>query len=152
LQSTELAQVHRLVHALAEANLLIVNRDKISGQERVETCPTLAYHWPRWQKWLDEEQEFLLWRRHLDRLMSGWERAVPNEKVLLQGAALTEAEEWLEKRRDSFDSEGRVYIWQSLARHHWEQDRRWLVSIGLIVLLILGIVFILVQQMRDLLI
>jgi hypothetical protein len=145
-----LAQVRQLVHALAEANLLIVNRDEYSGEERAETRATLARHWPRWQKWLDEEQEFLLWRRQLDKLMSGWERAVPAEEALLQGAALAEAEAWLERRRDSFDSEGRVFIWQSLARHHWEQDRRWLVRIGLIVLLILGIAFILVQQISYL--
>ena len=78
--------------------------------------------------------------------MVGWERAEPHPKNLLRGAALLEAEQWLAKRRNRLDSEGRVYIWQSLARWNWERDLRWLIGLGMALTLILIFVITIVQQ------
>jgi WD40 repeat protein len=147
LHLAEMAQARTVVQALAEAHLLTLKYDKMTNEEMVEVAnETLVYHWPRWQNWLAEEREFLLWRRRLDIPLAEWERAEVTEKALLQGAALVEAEGWLERRRDNLDSEGRVYIWHSLARRDREYDRRGVAAIGVAVALILGIILILAQQ------
>ncbi len=147
LHLEEMAQIRTVVQTLAEAHLLTIKYDVTTNEETIEVAnETPAHHWPRWQNWLAEEQEFSLWRRRLDISLADWERAEVTEKALLQGAALVEAEGWLEKRRDRLDSEGRVYIWQSLARHDRERDRRWLAVIGVAMVLIVGIVLILAQQ------
>jgi hypothetical protein len=88
----------------------------------------------------------LRWRQQLQESMVEWERAEPNSRNLLRGVGLLEAEQWLARRRNTLDSDGRVYIWQSLARWNWERDLRWLIGLGLALTLILIFVITIAQQ------
>ncbi|MBE7469886.1 MAG: hypothetical protein DPW09_14045 [Anaerolineae bacterium] len=136
---------------LAEAGFLSIQSDPITGRPTVAiTQPALAPYWPRWQGWLNEAHEFGLWRGRLDEAMAGWDRAEPKKQNLLQGPVLAEAERWLSERREWLDSEGWIFIWQSLTRWRWERDRRGLAGLGLVLLLIVGLAWLLVQQQMTL--
>ncbi len=132
---------------LAEAGFLSLRSDPVTGRPTVAiTQPALAPYWPRWQAWLNEAREFGLWRERLGEAMTGWNRAEPKKQSLLQGPALAEAEYWLSERREWLDSEGWIFIWQSLAHWRWQRDRRGLAGMGLVLLLIVGLAWLLVQQ------
>lgn len=94
----------RLVLGLANARLLVTDRDPNSGDETVEVAhEALIREWEKLRGWVDEDREFLLWRQRLAVSLSEWERADREPEGLLVGARLTEAERWLAQRPDDLN-------------------------------------------------
>ncbi len=59
----------------------------------------LIHEWERLRGWLREDQHFWLWLRRLRTTARMWQTKAHDSGVLLRGALLTEAEEWLAMRR-----------------------------------------------------
>lgn len=82
---------------LADARLLVVGQC-LQGEHTVEVAhEALIRRWARLCGWLDEDREFLLWRRRLYAALEAWE-ANREESTLLHGTPLREAENWLARR------------------------------------------------------
>ncbi|MGD8807814.1 MAG: WD40 repeat domain-containing protein, partial [Chloroflexota bacterium] len=89
-----------LAQDLADARLVVIDRDP-TGRETVELVhETLIGRWDRLQAWLDEDRAFRVWQERMRIAVQQWEASDRDEGALLRGALLTEAERWLKDRRD----------------------------------------------------
>ncbi|HKA73847.1 MAG TPA: SUMF1/EgtB/PvdO family nonheme iron enzyme [Xanthobacteraceae bacterium] len=110
----------RLVSELADhPNRLLV----IAASEAGETYAEVAHEaiFRRWQKlrdWIAAEREFLAWRTRLEAARRAWQATPDSSKndALLMGAALTQAETWLARRREDLPVVDRNFIDQSAVR------------------------------------
>lgn len=121
----------RAAHPLLErfvADRLLVATD-LDGERSVEVAhESLFRAWDRLARWLDEARELLLFRRRLSRALHEWRRTGEDPGALLRGAALAEAERWLDERRDDLDDDERRYVTASVTA---ERRRRRRVVVGL---------------------
>lgn len=110
------------------ADRLLVATD-LDGERSVEVAHESLYRaWDRLARWLDEARELLLFRRRLSRALHEWRRTGEDPGALLRGAALAEAERWLDERRDDLDDDERRYVTASVTA---ERRRRRRVVVGL---------------------
>ena len=74
--------------------------------------------WDKLRDWIAAEREFLAWKTSLDAPRRAWRDTPENEKndALLMGAALTQAQSWLSKRRNDLSSTDIDFIDQSESR------------------------------------
>lgn len=93
---SELGEESRdVLRLMADARLLVVGKLGAAGEETAEVAhEALIRHWKRLQEWLDQDREFLLWRRRLQTALTEWERTGRDEGALLRGTPLREAERW----------------------------------------------------------
>ncbi len=76
----------QVLKVMADARLLVVGRLGATGEETAEVAhEALIRHWERLQGWLDQDREFLLWRRRLGTALAEWERTGRDEGTLLRG-------------------------------------------------------------------
>jgi formylglycine-generating enzyme required for sulfatase activity len=88
-----------LVLKLADARLLVTDRDGNTGEVTVEVAhEALIRNWQDLQTWLNSDREFLLWRQRLRTMVETWLQSERDEGALLRGALLTEAEAWATTR------------------------------------------------------
>jgi Tol biopolymer transport system component/energy-coupling factor transporter ATP-binding protein EcfA2 len=117
--------VHQVVRLLADARLLVTGRDLTTGQETVELIhEALLREWRRLLGWLQEDRRFLAWRQTLEERIREWEDKGKDEGLLLRGAALTEAQEWLALRAGDLEERTQEFIRLSAARAREEQEHR----------------------------
>ena len=120
------ASVHGLLEQFVQARLL-VSQEK-GGQRLLEVAhESLFRSWGRLKKWLDDDREFLLWRRRMFESRQEWERTNQDEGALLRGAPLSEAERWLGQRMGDLTAEELAFVQKSLSLREQErmlQDRR----------------------------
>jgi len=117
--------VHQVVRLLADARLLVTGRDLTTGQETVELIhEALLREWRRLVGWLQEDRRFLAWRQTLEERIREWEDKGKDEGLLLRGAALTEAQEWLALRAGDLEERTQEFIRLSAARAREEQEHR----------------------------
>jgi hypothetical protein len=83
----------------------------------------LIRNWDKLKSWLDQDREFLLWRKRLAGFVDVWRQTGQQETGLLVGAFLTEAEKWLGDRRDRLSTDERDYVVASVGFHKREQDK-----------------------------
>ncbi len=94
------------------------------GEPMVEVAHEALFRsWSRLKDWLDEDEEFHLWRKRLGEAMAEWERRGKDVSALLGGLALTEAERWLEQRSDELEDEERGFI--GLSQSNAAKEGRW---------------------------
>ena len=106
-----------VVKALADARLVTTGRDEATGQETVEVAhEALIQGWERLRRWVDEDREFLTWRKRLETALREWQRLEGDEGVLLRGSRLAEAERWLAEREADLSADERNFIKTSTAR------------------------------------
>jgi hypothetical protein len=78
--------------------------------------------WDHLKTWIDDDREFLLWRRRLNFLITEWERSRRDPGALLRGASLMEALRFARDRRTDLNDREREFLAQSgrtrTARHH----------------------------------
>ncbi len=87
--------VHRAVTKLANARLLVTERDPHTEQASVEIIhDALLHEWRELSLWIREQREFLLWRQRLSERLREWEEKRRDKSVLLRGALLSEAQRW----------------------------------------------------------
>jgi energy-coupling factor transporter ATP-binding protein EcfA2 len=90
----ELGEAHwPLVQRLADARLVVTNRDP-TGQETVELVhEALIYGWGRLKGWLNEDRTARIWHEQLRAALRQWETSRQDDGSLLHGALLAEVEE-----------------------------------------------------------
>jgi len=109
LPSGALPLVERFVHS----RLLVLREE--GGERIVEVAHEALFRsWQRLRDWLDQDREFLLWRRRLRAASSQWSETGRDDDALLRGGALAEAERWLGEHAEGLDEE-RAFIEESAA-------------------------------------
>ncbi|MEI7869191.1 MAG: SUMF1/EgtB/PvdO family nonheme iron enzyme [Candidatus Methylumidiphilus sp.] len=120
-----------IVRRLADARLLVTSADTVEVAHEA-----LIRHWQTLRGWLDQHQEFLLWRKRLQEAMEAWDKAKRDTAALLSGARLKEAERWQKQREDLTRPEA-AFIRLGLRR----QRKNRVLAAGLATALLLGVSF-----------
>src|SRR5260370_2068304 len=114
----------QVLERVTDARLLVTSAASGTGMRTIELYDeALISNWDKFRAWLDQDREFLLWRKRLAGFVDVWVRSGRKETGLLSGAFLTEAETWLNKRSDRLTTEEREYIRASAACLKREHDR-----------------------------
>ncbi|BCQ29993.1 TIR domain-containing protein (plasmid) [Caballeronia sp. NK8] len=107
---------------LADERLLVTSPGKERNEATVEVShEALIHSWGQLKDWLDEDREFLLWRKRFSEMLAAWRSDKP-EGRLLRDAFLSEAQRWLSERAESLNQEERDYICESVALRDREFD------------------------------
>ncbi|MEH2203216.1 MAG: WD40 repeat domain-containing protein, partial [Nostoc sp.] len=102
-----------LVKQLADARLVVTNRN-LASQETVEVVhETLIRNWGKLREWMDTNRVFRAWQERLRAAKGQWEATKQDPGSLLRGAALAEAEEKLKERSEDLIVE-QEFIEQSI--------------------------------------
>jgi tetratricopeptide (TPR) repeat protein/MinD-like ATPase involved in chromosome partitioning or flagellar assembly len=110
-----------LLNNLGATPLLTIERDTASGEAAVQLSgDDLLRYWPLLQRWIQEDREFLLWRRKLNVIIAEWKSLNEDSGALLTGAPLELAKSWQAARADDLNENEIVYINRCLA----EEERR----------------------------
>jgi WD40 repeat protein len=124
---------------LARTRLVVTGSDE-RGDETVEVVhEALIAGWGRLRGWVQVDRAFRLWQERVRGTLAEWERTGHDPETLLRGAALPEAERWLEQRPFDISSLERSFIAASRAHQHRGVRRLRAVAAVLAVLLILAI-------------
>jgi formylglycine-generating enzyme required for sulfatase activity len=131
----------RLVSELADhPNRLLVTATPEGGETYAEVTHEAVFRrWDKLRNWIAAEREFLAWRSGLEAARRTWQTALGSSKTedaLLMGAALTQAQSWLSKRRKDLPLIDRDFIDQSSRRERTERSRARRVQALIYVLLI----------------
>jgi len=117
-----------VIQSLANARLLVLAQHDGQSEHTAEVAhEALIRRWARLREWLDEDREFLLWRRRLRAAQEIWDRNGDEEAGLMRGTPLREAEAWLMRREEDLAADEREFIRASLAlglRERIARERR----------------------------
>jgi formylglycine-generating enzyme required for sulfatase activity len=132
----------RLVCELADhPNRLLVTATP-GGETYAEVAhETIFRRWDKLRDWIAAEREFLAWKTGLEAAGRAWQSTPEGSKndALLMGAALTQAQSWLSKRREDLPVVDRDFIDQSTKRESNARGRRRRVQ-ALVYVLLVGII------------
>jgi WD40 repeat protein len=118
-------EAQRVLQVMADARLLVIGQGGEDGELTVEVAhEALIRKWSRLREWLDEDREFLLWRRRLQVSREIWKHNGKDEASLLHGTPLREAERWLTLREALLAGEDGAFIRDSLAVDERERAAR----------------------------
>jgi formylglycine-generating enzyme required for sulfatase activity len=110
----------RLVSELADhPNRLLVTATPEDGETYAEVAHEAIFRrWDKLRNWIATEREFLAWKTGLEAARRAWQETPDTTKsdALLMGAALTQGQSWLAKRRDDLPVSDRGFIEQSSRR------------------------------------
>jgi hypothetical protein len=111
-----------LVEQLADARLLVTDRDPGTGKETVEVAhEALIRKWPVLSDWVKADYEFLTWRESfLEKQFHAWQQVREDPGSLLRGETLRAARDWLTRRPRGFSPAERDFVFHSLL--HEEGD------------------------------
>jgi hypothetical protein len=134
------------IRKLADARLVVTERDAASGRETVEVAhEALIRGWQRLRGWVDQDREFLRTRERIAAQARLWEdEGKPSDRLLTPGRPLAEGEDLLAKRRADLELPLIEYIEASAesARanetHRRRRTRAVMVAMALITLLAIG--------------
>jgi formylglycine-generating enzyme required for sulfatase activity len=100
-----------LVRRLADARLLVTDRDAASGEETVEVAhEALIRGWGELRAWLNSDREFLLWRQRLRTILTTWLEKAQDAGALLRGVLLDEAAAWGQTRQVDLSEQEQAFI------------------------------------------
>ena len=92
----EQESVHRIVHSLADARLLVTGRDgDIESAELIHDA--LIREWKQLQKWLNDDRHFLTWKQNLSERYFEWKEG---RGEFIRGRELAVAQTYLEERKN----------------------------------------------------
>ncbi|HSR25561.1 MAG TPA: hypothetical protein VLW53_18545, partial [Candidatus Eisenbacteria bacterium] len=101
---TSADDVGRVVVSLADRRLLITGRDPVSGAAVVDLAhDALIQGWGLLGQWLAEDHDFLVWRNDVETAQARWRTSrgragARDPDLLLRGAAVETARDWLQRR------------------------------------------------------
>jgi WD40 repeat protein len=131
-----------LVKWLADARLVVTNRDE-AGEETAEIVhEVLTRRWQRLRDWMNEDRRFREWQERLREARRQWQAAGKDDEALLRGTLLAEAEGWLTEQTDQLPPHEQTFINESVAfqkRALAAQNRRR--NIALAVSLVAAVLF-----------
>jgi WD40 repeat protein len=110
------AQAHRLLHALADARLLVIEGDK--SQAKVEVAHEALFRtWPQLSRWIVSEREFLLGKLRIARALLDYSELPEARRAVgyLNGILLDRAGRWLSNHPERFSREEADFIKSSVA-------------------------------------
>jgi formylglycine-generating enzyme required for sulfatase activity len=143
----------RLVTELADhPNRLLVTATPEAGETYAEVAHEAVFR--RWAKlrdeWIAAEREFLAWRTGLEAARRAWRDTPDSSKsdALLMGAALTQAQSWLEQRGQDLSSLDRDFIGQGIQRERRAKGRARRVQ-ALVYALLVGIILGLIGVINE---
>jgi len=125
-----------LVTYLASIRLVVTNGSGQTGEETVEIVhEALIQNWKQLQLWIQRNRDFRSWQERLRMYLNSLKTQHNfNEDVLLRGAQLAEAKEWLQQRPDEISPSERQLIEKSIELHKQEQTKqerqKWLTVLG----------------------
>lgn len=118
------AEDWRLVQKLADARLLVTGRDA-DGNETAEVVhEALINAWGHLRKWIESDREFRAWQERLRAAMHQWVIGGKDEDALLRGAALAQAEGWLDEREHELGAAEKDFIESSLVLRNSQRAER----------------------------
>jgi hypothetical protein len=136
-----------LVPELMAGRLLIVGRT--GAHDVVELAhQALIDHWPRLENWLTADREFLAWREQVSVQRDRWEAEDRADSVLLRGALLAGAAEWLPARDGDLSGADLDYLRRSAARQR-RDVRRWRMIAAAVAVLVLAAAVLTVVSVRS---
>ncbi|MDH3697112.1 MAG: TIR domain-containing protein [Flavobacteriaceae bacterium] len=131
--------VHDVLKRLVDGRLLVTKGGE-NGEETIEVAhETLFRSWDRLRNWLDEDREFLLWKRRLNNSKEEWLYSKKDKSALLTGGILSEAMNWHRRYEMQLDAEEQEFILaskKSTAKRN--KNRAWLFAGVLIIITSLG--------------
>jgi WD40 repeat protein/DNA-binding SARP family transcriptional activator len=119
-----------LVQYLADKRLVVTGQDPTTGREMVEVVhEALIQRWGQLRGWMAEDRAFRIWQERLRAALGQWQATGQDEGVLLRGAPLAEAENWLglAERKTELSGGEKAFIQASVAlreRQAVERGRR----------------------------
>ena len=142
----------RLVSELADhPNRLLVTATSEAGDTYAEVAhETIFRRWDKLRGWIAAEREFLAWRTGFEVARRAWQATPEDSKnaALLMGAALTQAQNWIAKRREDLSEADQGFIDQSAA-HEAKARGRARRAQALAYVLLLGIILVLVGVINE---
>lgn len=118
-----------VLERFVEARLLVSHEKE--AETTVEVAhETLFRSWDRLGRWLEEDREFLLWRKRLEAHRLEWERTGSDPTELQTGPALEEARKWLTARARSLSDESADFIRRSIRNAAIRRRRRVALIVG----------------------
>jgi formylglycine-generating enzyme required for sulfatase activity len=110
----------RLISQLADhPNRLLVTATPDGGDTYAEVAHEAIFRrWGKLRDWIAAEREFLAWKTGLEAARRTWQATPDSSKgdALLMGASFTQAQNWIEKRKDDLPVLDRDFIIQSAKR------------------------------------
>ena len=101
----------QLVARLADARLVVTNRNPVTGVETGEIVhEALIKHWRRLGQWMRMDRDFRLWQERLKITIAQWENSHKDDGALLRGKPLSDAEDWLLQRSQQVSYRERTFI------------------------------------------
>ena len=130
--------LRNLVKTLADERLLVTSQVAGSAEETIEVShEALIRHWERLTQWVEADRQFLAWQLRLSAVVKEWEASHRSADLLLRGLPLTEAVEWLNKRKpDDLSSVEREFVTASINRK--QRNRIVAGTIAGLVLMLIG--------------
>jgi uncharacterized protein YjbI with pentapeptide repeats len=123
LTEADWALVQKL--ALADTRLVVTDRDPDEGEITVEVVhEALISEWGRLRGWIDKNRAFLNWLKRLRFSVKQWQDTERDEKALLGGTLLAEAEGWLDERKDELGLVEHDFIQASIRLREEEQRQK----------------------------
>jgi hypothetical protein len=104
-------RILNLLERLTAARVLSISYRE--GIKFVEVAhEALLRHWQVAKTWIDENREFLLWKKRLSEERLAWQAVDDDQKfsALLSGARLAQANHWLKAKRELLDREDQLFI------------------------------------------
>ena len=112
-----------LVTELANARLLVTNRDTTTQTETVEIVhEALVRSWGRLENWLLRASEFRLWQEQLRVAIHQWEKTEFDPGALLRGKPLLDAQDWQQRHGEELSLREENFIDRSIAG--WESEQQ----------------------------
>jgi hypothetical protein len=113
---------HRLIKELIRRRLMRTFLLDVESQVEL-THESLFELWPQLAQWVQENGQFLRWRRRFNAALNIWldNNRAPDD--LLRGRALTEAVDWQAQRSEELGEVQQEFIAASERRHDEEEER-----------------------------
>ncbi|OLF10369.1 nSTAND1 domain-containing NTPase [Actinophytocola xanthii] len=125
-----------LAGTLAGHRLVVLRAGADQPETVVLAHEGLVQRWRRLHEWLVAAQDFRSWQEQLRSALRQWQRAGRDPGVLLRGASLAAAEDWLASHPPRLTGEEKDFITAS-RRHERREARRWRVITALVAVLAL---------------
>ena len=148
LPESEMELPEAVVQKLVETRLLTVEVEAGSGLSTVEPAhEALLQNWSRLAGWIEEDRQYLTFRRRLSEASRDWSENKRQDSYLLREGRLVEAEAWVQRRAGELNRTEQEFLDESRSTVLYEQQRerkqirrlRWL-SVGLTTALFLALV------------
>jgi len=121
---TELGANWALVQELANARLIVTNRERDQEETAEIVHEALIRSWGRLQEWMRANRTFRAWQERLRGMMQQWEANNRDDGALLRGALLVGAEGWLAEREAEIGGAEREFIRASIRLREKETAER----------------------------